>query len=385
MPWQRVIQKMNRYENIEDIGSGAFGNVTKCVEKETGDYVAIKKMKEHYRSWEECLELKEVKSLRKIQHENVVKMKTVFRENDNLYLVFELCGPSLLKVVRSHQQPLPEPFIRNIMTQLLRGLNAVHHQGFFHRDIKPENLLFAGDVLKILDFGLAREIRSRPPYTQYAGTRWYRAPEILLRHPFYNSPVDIWAAGAICAELFIGKPIFQGSSETDQIYKICNILGPPSPSNWSDGAKLAQKMGLKFPAVAGTGLASAIPNASKDAIDFIAQLLALDPNHRPSAKKALTLPFLQDQVMMSLSDVDAMESNPSPSDILSVNVGSPELQRPHAAPAAASPRQRITNSFSHESFGTKVNQKSNVSPTRPIDYRQFEIDAQTDDDIFDGL
>ncbi len=75
----------------------------------------------------------------------------------------------------------------------------MHKHGFFHRDLKPENLLSKGNVLKIADFGLvliiynikAREIRSRPPFTEYVSTRWYRAPEILLKSTVYNSPVLI--------------------------------------------------------------------------------------------------------------------------------------------------------------------------------------------------
>lgn len=57
----------------------------------------------------------------------------------------------------------------------------MHKNGYFHRDLKPENLLIHGDTVKICDFGLAREVRSRPPYTDYVATRWYRAPEILLK------------------------------------------------------------------------------------------------------------------------------------------------------------------------------------------------------------
>jgi serine/threonine protein kinase len=285
---------MNRYEVVDSVGDGSFGIVTKCLDRETGRHVAIKRMKERYRSWEECLELKEVKSLRKINkvnHENVIELKTVFRENDYLFLVFELCGSSLLKVIRTHPDGLPEPFIRNVLIQLLRGLSVVHQQGFFHRDIKPENLLFSGDTLKILDFGLAREIRSRPPFTQYAGTRWYRAPEILLHHQFYNSPTDIWAVGVIAAELYTNRPLFQGSSEIDQIYRICGLLGPPTALTWPEGAKLANKMGLKLSHINGGGLIGLLPNASRDAVDLIKKLLTLDPNRRPSAKNALTHPF----------------------------------------------------------------------------------------------
>ena len=79
-----------RYDEISVLGDGAFGIVTKCLDKQTGELVAIKKMKQRYSSFEECLQLKEVKSLRKIKHENVEKLLQVFRENDHLYLVFEL-------------------------------------------------------------------------------------------------------------------------------------------------------------------------------------------------------------------------------------------------------------------------------------------------------
>lgn len=58
----------------------------------------------------------------------------------------------------------------------------MHRHGFFHRDLKPENLLCCGpELVKIADFGLAREIRSRPPYTDYVSTRWYRAPEVSFK------------------------------------------------------------------------------------------------------------------------------------------------------------------------------------------------------------
>ena len=71
------------------------------------------------------------------------------------------------------------------------------------------------DNVKIVDFGLAREIRSRPPFTDYVSTRWYRAPEILLKAPNYNSPVDIFALGCIMAELYSLSPLFMGNSEYD--------------------------------------------------------------------------------------------------------------------------------------------------------------------------
>jgi len=98
---------------------------------------------------------------------------------------------------------LSEEEIKSIVYQITAGLEYMHKHGFFHRDMKPENILIQKGRVRICDFGLAREIRSRPPYTDYVSTRWYRAPEILLNSTNYNSPVDIFALGCIMAELYL--------------------------------------------------------------------------------------------------------------------------------------------------------------------------------------
>jgi protein kinase len=283
---------MKRFEELGLIDEGAFGVVTRCRDRETGDIVAIKRMKQRYATFDECLQLKEVKSLRKIKHDNVVKLFQVFRDNDHLFFVFELVPDgSLLKTMKEHTGSFTLPEIRYITSQMLEGLAYVHKQGFFHRDMKPENLLWADNVLKICDFGLAREIRSRPPYTEYVSTRWYRAPEIVLKHEFYNSPVDVWAAGCIMAELFTGKPLFQGESEKDQLFKICSILGTPGPTNWPDGVKLATRLGIRLPQVVPTALSSVLAGVAPEALDLLKEILQFDPAKRPSASQALQHPF----------------------------------------------------------------------------------------------
>ena len=108
-----------------------------------------------------------------------------------------------------------EVTVRNILWQTLQGLYYMHKYGYFHRDLKPENLLIINESLKIADFGLARETRSRPPFTEYVSTRWYRAPEVLLRSTNYNSPIDLFAMGAMMAELYTFRPLFPGKSEAD--------------------------------------------------------------------------------------------------------------------------------------------------------------------------
>ena len=87
---------------------------------------------------------------------------------------------NLYELTKARDRHFPENTIKNITYQIFQALGFMHKHGFFHRDIKPENMLVKGDVVKLADFGLAREIRSKPPYTDYVSTRWYRAPEVLL-------------------------------------------------------------------------------------------------------------------------------------------------------------------------------------------------------------
>lgn len=178
-------------------------------------------------------------------------------------------------------------------TQILEALKHCHDNNFFHRDIKPENVLVSTVstghppsrpsaaspgcleafqhnpytlsppptpvryVVKLADFGLAREITCDAPYTSYVSTRWYRAPEIILRADKYHAPVDMWAFGAMAAEIVALAPLFPGKDEIDQIQRICGVLGTPEDwrnshneivggGPWADGDKLTTRLNLVF-------------------------------------------------------------------------------------------------------------------------------------------
>lgn len=211
---------MDRYKILESVGDGTYGSVVRALNKNTEEIVAIKKMKQKYHSWDDCMSLREIKTLRKLSHKNIVKLKEVIRVNDDLYLIFEFMEKNVYQRIQHRTEDLPEKDIKIIIYQSLAGLDHMHRHGFFHRDLKPENLLSNGDIVKLGDFGLAREIKSDPPFTDYVSTRWYRAPEILLRSTNYSYEIDIFALGAIMAELYMLRPLYPGKSEMDQIYKL---------------------------------------------------------------------------------------------------------------------------------------------------------------------
>ncbi|XP_051929533.1 serine/threonine-protein kinase MAK-like isoform X1 [Hippocampus zosterae] len=284
---------MNRYTMLKQLGDGTYGSVILGKSNETGELVAIKRMKRKFYSWEECMNLRELKSLKKLNHPNVIKLKEVIRENDHLFFVFEYMRKNLYQLMNERNYAMfSEHDIRKMMFQMLSGLAFMHKHGYFHRDMKPENLLCIGpELVKIADFGLAREIRSQPPYTDYVSTRWYRAPEILLKFTSYSSPIDIWAVGCIMAELYTLRPLFPGNSEVDEIFKICQVLGTLKKADWPEGHNLASSMNFRFPKCVPTCLSSLIPNASDEAITLMKDMLQWDPKKRPNAAQALRYPY----------------------------------------------------------------------------------------------
>ncbi|XP_020652764.3 serine/threonine-protein kinase MAK isoform X1 [Pogona vitticeps] len=352
---------MNRYTTLKQLGDGTYGSVLMGKSNESGELVAIKRMKRKFYSWDECMNLREVKSLKKLNHANVIKLKEVIRENDHLYFVFEYMKENLYQLMKDRTKLFPESVIRNIMYQILQGLAFIHKHGFFHRDMKPENLLCMGpELIKIADFGLARELRSQPPYTDYVSTRWYRAPEVLLRSSVYSSPIDIWAVGSIMAELYTLRPLFPGTSEVDEIFKICQVLGTPKKNDWPEGYQLAAAMNFRFPQCVSINLKTLIPNASNEAIQLMSDMLNWDPKKRPTASQVLKYPYFQvgqilgpppqyvDQKQSHLRSTQSTEPKPSLPRLEPVSklesISKPESQSSPDAPEKIQPQCVMRNS-----------------------------------------
>jgi len=152
------------------------------------------------------------------------------------------------------------------------------------------------DEVKIADFGLSR-VFSVPlrPYTHEVVTLIYRAPEILLGSPEYSTPLDVWSAGLIFAEMFYKQPLFMGDSEIDQLYKIFRLLGTPTEETWPGVTNLVNYKST-FPRWPETRLDKIIPGIDPIACDLISKMLVLDPNKRITANAALAHPYFKSMI-----------------------------------------------------------------------------------------
>ncbi|KAK5123072.1 hypothetical protein LTR85_003268 [Meristemomyces frigidus] len=339
-----VVCLEDKFEIIKDIGDGSFGSVALGRTRSAGAHVvrrgtlvAIKTMKKTFESFTQCMELREVIFLKSLpSHPHLVPAYDIFLDplSKKLHIAMEYMDGNLYQLMKARDhKPLDGCSVKSILFQILSGLEHIHEHSFFHRDIKPENILVSTSApdtgnsfkrysalvtppstppsysIKIADFGLARETHSKVPYTTYVSTRWYRAPEVLLRAGEYSAPVDIWAVGAMAVEIATLKPLFPGGNEVDQVWRVCEIMGSPGSwvnkhghrvggGEWRDGIKLAQKLGFSFPKMAPHSLETVMPAPTwpTSLAHFVTWCLMWDPKVRPTSRQALEHEYFTDAV-----------------------------------------------------------------------------------------
>lgn len=175
------------------------------------------------------------------------------------------------------------------MKQILEVIAFLHENKVMHRDIKPENLLLSKEgLVKLIDFGITKEVQEGQGL-QTAGvcTRYYKSPEILFGSKEYDYSIDIWAAGCLFGELFKKKPIFNGTTDFDQITKVFGALGAPTEETWPGVSELPHYMGFKYENVKGVEGIMAEHDISPIALDLLKKMLELNPKNRPSAQECL--------------------------------------------------------------------------------------------------
>lgn len=206
---------------------------------------------------------------------------------EGLYCFQELMEYDLAKVIYSPVQ-FSEFHVCSFLYQILCGLKYAHSAEVIHRDLKPSNILVSSEGnIKIGDFGLARAIKSNPslfnatPITSYVATRWYRAPELIVRDTKYGKPVDVWAVGCILGELYGRRPLMPGKDLLDQFQRIVKYLGPPPPQMAMVKSFSVQRVGLPTPWNA------IYPFASTNALNLLEHLLRWEPKTRYTVEEAL--------------------------------------------------------------------------------------------------
>ncbi|KAL1902644.1 dual specificity protein kinase yak1 [Sporothrix stenoceras] len=226
----------NRYLILDVLGQGTFGQVVKCQNLKTQEVVAVKVIKNKTAYFNQSmmevsvLDLLNTK-LDKNDDHHLLRLKDTFIHRQHLCLVFELLSVNLYELIKQNQfRGLSTTLVRVFAQQLLNGLALLNKARLIHCDLKPENILLKNlesPIIKIIDFGSACDER-QTVYT-YIQSRFYRSPEVLLGLP-YSSAIDMWSLGCIVVELFLGLPLFPGSSEYNQVMRINEMLG--NPPNW---------------------------------------------------------------------------------------------------------------------------------------------------------
>ncbi|XP_026168234.1 dual specificity tyrosine-phosphorylation-regulated kinase 4 isoform X2 [Mastacembelus armatus] len=221
-----------RFEVLEVIGKGSFGQVLKCLDHKNNELVALKiirnKKRFHHQALVELKILDVIKRKDKDNLHNVIHMKEYFYFRNHLCISFELLGVNLYELIKKNNfQGFSLALIRRFAHALLKCLQMLYREKIIHCDLKPENILLSqrgpGNI-KVVDFGSSCYEQQRV-YT-YIQSRFYRSPEVILGQP-YSMAIDMWSLGCILAELYTGYPLFPGESEVEQIACIMEILGMP--------------------------------------------------------------------------------------------------------------------------------------------------------------
>ena len=307
------------FRKLNKIGFGTYGSIYMAIHRTTSQRFALKKFKfPESESFKDQIGLprsaiREIRILAQLTGKcrNVVDCFGLLvstaneanRHRGSIYMVLGFVDHDLVGILELHKRKLTLPEVKSIALQTLRAIDFCHLHGIVHRDLKCANILIdASGVVKLADFGLAREFTtassSKIQMTNKVITLWYRPPELLLGATQYGCDVDIWSMGAILAELLLLKPLFSHDKEVQVLALIVDELGPPtsppvlsyfhSLPYWKDCAGIITSSSAVAPFKTETALLHA---TSKQAWDLVSQMLHYDPQWRISAAAAIEHPF----------------------------------------------------------------------------------------------
>ena len=321
--------KKDSYRKLKTLGEGSFGKVI-LVEKvgssgqDASNYFALKiskRFKKEKKNIEEnatkeeekpkelnFIELRELVIMKKLKHQNTMTLKDYkfCRDDREIWILMDYFPIDLGKFFsqnKNNKKVMNEKFFKNIAHQILTGLNYLHQNKIMHRDLKLENILYDEDknIVKITDFGLSR-LFDYDISTQYTnvGTFPYKPPELLLGFTHYSTAFDIWSAGCILAEIYIGEHLFGENNTLGVIKLMYHILGPFNETvlpgfKTFPSSKILENESLQNIEV--IGLIDYIKPKKQFEFedgkfyDLIKKMLCIDPTKRISAKECLNHPW----------------------------------------------------------------------------------------------
>ncbi|KAJ4376449.1 hypothetical protein N0V83_001733 [Neocucurbitaria cava] len=303
----------SNYEILNPIEEGTYGFVSRARDITSSSIVALKRVKMDYpQDGFPITALREISILQRARHANIVDLKEILSGGggggggsddpaDSCVLVMEFLEHDL----KTLQEDMAEPFmaseVKTLLKQLVGAVAFLHDNAILHRDLKTSNILLDNrGRLKLADFGMARYI---PPgaakLTQLVVTLWYRAPELLLGADTYGREVDMWSIGCVMGELLSKAPLLPGKNEVDQLSLIFSLCGLPSSESWPGFYRLPNAKSLKLPRSSQSSSSpgfnrAQFPFLTSTGISLLSSLLALNPDHRPTAQDVLLHPYFKE-------------------------------------------------------------------------------------------
>ena len=321
-----------RYEVVDVLGKGSFGQVVRCVDHKEGGVVAVKIIRNKKRFHQQALvEVGILGRLREWVRSHIPTLTCSFASTNtyhqdpdgsnatlsitsSFYFRSHLCivtpclSINLYELIRAHNfVGFSLPLIRRFARQLLACLCLLQTKRIIHCDLKPENILLCegrkADV-RVIDFGSS--CREEEKVYTYIQSRFYRSPEVILGSS-YGLGIDMWSLGCILAELLTGYPIFPGENEQEQLACIMEIFGPPDRhlvERCTRKKLFFDSVGKPRVTVSSKGrrrrpssktLQQALKTEDEAFVDFVARCLRWDPDRRIKPTDAITHPFITNQ------------------------------------------------------------------------------------------
>lgn len=324
------------YVLLSKIGQGSFATVYKAQHKITNQVVAIKAVLRNKLTKKLQVNLEsEISILKAVHHPHIVGLIECQKTEGHIYLVMEYCSMGDLAQYIKRKRPskgarggLSEHFVRHFLKQLADALKFLRSHNLVHRDIKPQNLLLIppndqDDVplLKVADFGFARNLPNASLADTMCGSPLYMGPEILSGQK-YDAKADLWSVGAVLYEVVTGRPPFRAQNHIELLKKI----------NENEDR-------IRFPDEKADTVATPIGNDIKD---LIRKLLKKNPVERISFEEFFMHPAITNNPS-SPSTSTPLAPRPSSSSSRTINTAARHRRTSHDIP-----RSPIHHDMSYE-------------------------------------